>query len=83
MGLLHRDINPANLLLDSAGTLWLADFGLAKLADDLALTGTGELPGTLRYLAPECLRDPPDERSDIYSIGLTIYEQLVGRPAFG
>jgi serine/threonine protein kinase len=82
-GILHRDIKPANLLLDSAGTLWLADFGLAKLADDLALTGTGELPGTLRYLAPECLRDPPDARSDIYSLGLTLYELLVGRPAFG
>ena len=82
-GILHRDIKPANLLLDSAGTLWLADFGLAKLADDLALTGTGELPGTLRYLAPECLGHPPDARSDIYSLGLTLYELLVGRPAFG
>ena len=82
-GILHRDIKPANLLLDAAGTLWLADFGLAKLADELALTGTGELPGTLRYLAPECLRVEPDARSDVYSLGLTLYELLVGRPAFG
>ncbi len=82
-GILHRDIKPANLLLDSSGRLWLADFGLAKLAGDLALTGTGELPGTLRYLAPECLHSEPDERSDVYSLGLTLYELLVGRPAFG
>lgn len=79
---LHRDIKPANLLLDSSGTLWLADFGLAKLSDDLSLTSTGELPGTLRYVAPECLNSEADERSDIYSLGLTLYELLVGRPAF-
>jgi serine/threonine protein kinase len=81
-GILHRDIKPANLLLDSSGTLWLADFGLAKLADDLSLTATGALSGTLRYLAPECLRSEADARSDLYSLGLTLYELLVGRPAF-
>lgn len=81
-GVLHRDIKPANLLLDTSGTLWLADFGLAKLADDLSLTAVGDLPGTLRYLAPECLHVEADARSDIYSLGLTLYELLVGRPAF-
>ena len=72
-------------MLDDSGKLWLADFGLAKLADDLSLTGSGELPGTLRYLAPECLRAEPDARSErhLYSLGLTLYELLVGRPAFG
>jgi hypothetical protein len=81
-GVLHRDLKPANLLLDRSGTLWLADFGLAKLADDLSLTGTGELPGTLRYLPPECLHDAADTRSDLYSLGLTLYELAVGQPAF-
>lgn len=80
--ILHRDIKPANILLDSSGTVWLADFGLAKLSDDLTVTGTGELPGTLRYIAPECLNSEADERSDIYSLGLTLYELAVGRPAF-
>ena len=81
-GVLHRDIKPANLLLDAQGTVRLTDFGLAKLADDLSLTGTGELPGTLRYLAPECLAGEGDARADIYGLGLTLYELLVGEPAF-
>jgi serine/threonine protein kinase len=81
-GILHRDIKPANLLLDSTGKVWLADFGLAKLADDATITSTGDLPGTLRYLAPECLTAQADERSDVYSLGLTFYELLIGQPAF-
>jgi serine/threonine protein kinase len=79
---LRRDIKPSNLLLDDDGAVWLVDFGLAKLADELSLTSTGDLPGTLRYLAPECLHAAGDARSDIYSLGLTLYELLVGRPAF-
>ena len=81
-GVAHRDVKPANLLLDTAGTLWLADFGLAKLAGDLSLTGTGDMPGTLRYLAPECFHAEADERSDIYSLGLTLYELAAGQPGF-
>lgn len=81
-GILHRDIKPSNLLLDASGTLWLADFGLARLVDGQTLTCAGEQPGTLRYMAPECLRDEADERSDVYSLGLTLYELAVGRPAF-
>ena len=81
-GVLHRDVKPANLLLDQDGVLWLTDFGLAKLIDEQPLTATGEWLGTLRYLAPECLRGEASIRSDIYSLGLTLYELLVGVPAF-
>ena len=52
-GTLHRDIKPANLLLDNRGTVWIADFGLAKLGDPDDLTHTGDMVGTLRYMAPE------------------------------
>jgi WD40 repeat protein len=81
-GVLHRDVKPANLLVDEAGTLWVADFGLAKAqgADDL--TGSGELLGTLRYLAPERFAGRCDSRSDVYALGVTLYELLALRSAF-
>ncbi len=79
---LHRDIKPANLLVDAEGTLWVADFGLAKASDTDELTGTGELVGTLRYLAPERFAGHCDTRSDIYALGATLYEMLALRPAF-
>jgi tetratricopeptide (TPR) repeat protein len=81
-GVLHRDIKPSNLLLDLHGTVWVADFGLAKLADQADLTHTGDVVGTWRYMAPERLRGESDPRSDVYSLGLTIYELLALRPAF-
>ncbi|HEX4613049.1 MAG TPA: protein kinase [Urbifossiella sp.] len=83
-GVLHRDIKPSNLLLDDTGNVWVTDFGLAKdeTADD-DLTNTGDVIGTLRYMAPERFQGRADLRSDIYSLGLTLYEMLVLRPAFG
>ena len=81
-GTLHRDIKPANLLLDNRGITWVADFGLAKLADDDALTGSGDMVGTLRYMAPEQYAGEADARSDVYGLGLTLYELLTLRPVF-
>jgi serine/threonine protein kinase/WD40 repeat protein len=79
---LHRDIKPANLLLDQQGTIWITDFGLAKSAGQAELTGTGDVVGTLRYLAPERFNGVADPRSDIYGLGLTLFELLALRPAF-
>lgn len=80
-GVLHRDIKPANLLLDSSGTVWITDFGLARY-DEADLTRTGNIVGTLRYLAPERLNGQADARSDVYALGLTLYELCTLRPAF-
>jgi serine/threonine protein kinase/Tfp pilus assembly protein PilF len=81
-GVLHRDIKPSNLLLDVWGAVWLTDFGLAKASGTDDLTGTGDLLGTLRYMAPERFRGQTDVRNDVYSLGLTLYEMLALRPAF-
>jgi WD40 repeat protein len=80
-GLVHRDIKPSNLLLDHAGVVWIADFGLAK-GEDEGLTHTGDILGTLRYMAPERFRGEGDARADIYALGLTLYELLTLRPGF-
>jgi serine/threonine protein kinase len=85
-GVLHRDIKPANLLVDPRGHLWVTDFGLARLRGNSDLTRTGDVVGTLRYMSPEqaqARRIPIDHRTDVYSLGVTIYEMLTLRPAFG
>src|SRR5271157_2693735 len=81
-GILHRDIKPSNLLLDAHGIVWIADFGLAKATTDDDLTHTGDIVGTIRYMAPERFRGHCDARSDVYGLGLTLYELLARLPAF-
>ena len=81
-GILHRDIKPSNLLLDNYGNVWVADFGLAKTAEADDLTHTGDILGTIRYMAPERFSGRCDARSDVYSLGLTLYELVALRPAY-
>lgn len=79
-GILHRDIKPGNLLLDRDATLWITDFGLARPTDITNVTQTGEIVGTLRYMAPEQFQGQADQRTDIYSLGLTLFELLELKP---
>ncbi len=81
-GILHRDIKPSNLLLDLRGTVWITDFGLAKSEDSGELTKTGDIVGTVRFMPPERLDGKSESRSDLYSLGVALYEMLTLRPAF-
>jgi CheY-like chemotaxis protein len=82
--IIHRDIKPSNLLIDETGSLKVMDFGLARFVQpDLALTVDGFIVGTPQYMAPEqLLGGQPDERSDLFAVGVALYECLAGRPPF-
>jgi WD40 repeat protein/serine/threonine protein kinase len=84
-GIIHRDIKPANLLIDINGNLWITDFGLARMLSEVGLTMTGDLVGTLRYMSPEqalAKRVAVDHRTDLYSLGVSLYELLTLQPAY-
>jgi serine/threonine protein kinase/WD40 repeat protein len=81
-GVVHRDVKPSNLLLDTQGVVWVSDFGLVKDEESDNLTRTGDIVGTIRYMAPERFQGQGDVRSDVYSLGATLYEMLTLRPAF-
>ncbi len=83
-GLIHRDLKPSNVMVDEDRTVRLMDFGLAKyISDDAAVTADGRLVGTFRYMAPEqILGEHLDTRTDLYSLGVILYELLSGRPPY-
>jgi len=83
MHVVHRDVSPQNILVDTHGMSSIIDFGIAKAASQLATTGTGNFKGTFRYMAPEQVKQQPlDRRADVFSSGVVLYEALTGRGLF-
>ncbi len=83
VGIIHRDLKPANILLDDNGAVRLTDFGMARMVDRSRLTHSDVVVGTVKYLSPEaCNGEPLDHRTDIWALGVVLFEMLVGRPPF-
>jgi hypothetical protein len=80
-GIIHRDIKPGNLILDTTGNVWVTDFGLAKTGDG-GMTHTGDILGTVRYMSPERFRGQCDVRADVYALGVTLYELVTLKAAY-
>ena len=83
-GVVHRDIKPANMMLTPAGVVKLMDFGIARISDDRSLTRVGQTVGSLSYMSPEQIQNTqtPDARSDLYSVGISLYEMVTGSLPF-
>lgn len=82
-GMIHRDIKPANLMLTTTGQVILMDFGIAKIVGGTRHTATGAVVGTAMYMSPEQIKgEQPDRRTDVYSLGVTLFEMVSGRPPF-
>ncbi len=82
LGVVHRDIKPSNIIIDGRDVAWIVDFGVARV-EGSNLTGQEDLLGTIRYMPPERFIGIGDEQGDVYSLGVTLFEAIAGRPAYG